>query len=71
MLAACLACLWIVCLGVQAIQKNYLPSIHRSDRCDLSLFQPGLRLLEHLLDFHEPIPVSFVDCKHDYTFFVR
>jgi len=71
MLAACLAYLWIVYLGVQALQKNFLPLIHRTDRCDLSLFQLGLRLLEHLLDFHEPIPVSFVDFKHDYPLFVR
>jgi hypothetical protein len=71
MLAACLAYLWIVYLGLQAIQKNYLPIIHRSDRCDLSLFQLGLRLIEHLLEFHEPIPDSFVDFKHDYAFLVR
>lgn len=71
MLAACLAYLWMVYLGVQAIQKNFLPVIHRSDRCDLSLFQLGLRLLEYLLDFNKPIPVSFVDFKHDYASFVR
>jgi hypothetical protein len=71
MLAACLAYLWIVYLGVQAMQKNFLPLIHRTDRCDLSLFQLGLRLLDHFLDFHIPIPVSFVDFKHDYATFVR
>ncbi len=71
MLATCLAYLWIVYLGVQAIQKNFLPMIHRTDRCDLSLFQLGLRLLDHLLDFHKPIPVSFVDFKHHYASFVR
>ena len=71
MLAACLAYVWMVYLGVQAFQNNFLPMIHRTDRCDLSLFQLGLRLLEHLLDFHEPIPVSFVDFKHDYALFVR
>jgi hypothetical protein len=71
MLAACLAYLWIIYLGVQAIQKNFLPLIHRTDRCDLSLFQLGLRLLDYLLDFQKPIPVSFVDFKHDYAPFVR
>ena len=71
MLAACLAYLWIVYLGVQALHKNFLPLIHRTDRCDLSLFQLGLRLLDYLLDFQKPIPVSFVDFKHDYTPFVR
>lgn len=71
MIAACLAYIWIVYLGVQAVQKNYLPFIHRTDRCDLSLFQLGLRLLEHLLDCHQPIPVSFVDLPLDISHFVR
>ena len=71
MIAACLAYLWIVYLGVHALQKNYLPFIHRTDRCDLSLFQLGLRLLEHLLDFHQPIPVSFVDFSFENSHFVR
>jgi hypothetical protein len=71
MIAACLAYIWIVYLGVQSIQKNYLPLIHRVDRCDLSLFQLGLRLLEHLLDFDQPIPVSFVDLPLDISHLVR
>jgi len=71
MIAACLAYIWIVYLGVRAVQKNYLPFIHRTDRCDLSLFQLGLRLLEHLLDVHELIPVSFVDFPPDPSHFVR
>jgi hypothetical protein len=71
MIATCLAYIWIVYLGVQSIQKNYLPLIHRVDRCDLSLFQLGLRLLEYLLDFDQPIPVSFVDLPLDISHFVR
>lgn len=71
MIAACLAYLWIVYLGVHAIQKNYLQFIHRTDRCDLSLFQLGLRLLEHLLDCDLSIPVSFVDFSLDDAHFVR
>jgi hypothetical protein len=71
MIATCLAYIWIVYLGVHAIQKNYLPLIHRTDRCDLSLFQLGLRLLDYLLDFHEPIPVSFVDLHLNDSHFVR
>jgi hypothetical protein len=71
MIAACLAYIWIVYLGSYAIEKNYLPLIHRTDRCDLSLFQLGLRLLEYLLDFHEPIPVSFVDLPLNISHFVR
>jgi hypothetical protein len=71
MLAACLAYLWIVYLGVQAFQQNLLSAVHRSDRCDLSLFQLGLRVLEHLLDFNKPIPVSFTDFSHADPSFVR
>jgi hypothetical protein len=37
----------------------------------LSLFQLGLRVLEHLLDFNLPIPVSFTDFSHAYLNFVR
>lgn len=71
MLAACLAYLWIVYLGVQAFQQNLLSLVHRSDRCDLSLFQLGLRVLEYLLDFNKPIPVSFTDFSHADPRFVR
>ena len=71
MLAACLAYLWIVYLGVWTIQQNLHTVIHRTDRCDLSLFQLGLRVLEHLLDFNLPIPVSFTDFSHAHPQFVR
>src|SRR5262245_34641372 len=33
--------------------------MHRRKRCDLSLFQLGLRLLEHLLNEEMLIPVQF------------
>ena len=33
--------------------------IHRGNRCDLSLFQLGLRLLDHLLNEDRAIPVAF------------
>jgi hypothetical protein len=33
--------------------------MHRGDRCDLSLFQLGLRLLEHLLNEDRAMPVVF------------
>lgn len=71
MIATCLAYIWVVYLGVHASQKTYLPFIHRTDRCDLSLFQLGLRLLEYLLDFDHPIPVSFVDLPLDISHLVR
>lgn len=71
MLAACLAYLWIVYLGVWSIQQKLHLVVHRTDRCDLSLFQLGLRVLEYLLDFDNPIPVSFTHFSHADPLFVR
>jgi hypothetical protein len=59
MIAACLAYIWIVYLGVVAKRDGWIAIIHRTDRCDLSLFQLGLDLLEHFLDECRPIPVAF------------
>ena len=59
MIAACLAYLWIVDLGMVAIRKDWIKVIHRSDCCDWSLFRLGVVLLNHFLNEHLPIPVSF------------
>lgn len=59
MIGACLAYIWIVYLGVKAIDEEWTARIHRTDRCDLSLFQLGLRLLTHLLNENLPVPVAF------------
>lgn len=59
MIAACLAYLWIVYLGALAVQDGWNKIIHRTDRCDLSLFQLGLRLLDHFQNEDLPIPVAF------------
>ena len=59
LIAACLAYIWIIFLGTLAILEDWVPVIHRTDRCDLSLFQLGLRLLEHFLNEGLPIPVAF------------
>lgn len=42
MLATCLAELWLVCLGAAVKARGKLPRLHRTHRCDLSLFQSGL-----------------------------
>ena len=60
LIAACLAYLWIVYLGTQATRSKWQAIIHRSKRCDLSLFQLGLRLLDHLLNEDKPLPVAFL-----------
>lgn len=59
LLAACLAYLWIVYLGTVAVREGWQAIIHRRDRCDLSLFQLGLRLLDHWLNQALRIRVAF------------
>lgn len=59
LMAACLAYIWIIYLGALCEQDGWVRIIHRGDRCDLSLFQLGLRLLEHLLNEDCAIPVAF------------
>jgi len=59
LIAACLAYIWIIYLGVVAKQDRWVAIIHRTDRCDLSLFQLGLDLLEHFLNESLSIPVAF------------
>jgi hypothetical protein len=59
LMAACLAYLWVVYLGTLAHVEGWVAIIHRTERCDLSLFQLGLRLLEHFLNEGMPIPVAF------------
>ena len=60
LMAACLAYLWIIYLGALCEQDGWSSLIHRGDRCDLSLFQLGLRLLEHVLNEDRAIPVAFL-----------
>ena len=58
-IAACLAYIWIVYLGSVCIKEGWVRIIHRRHRCDLSLFQLGLRLLEYFFNEELPIPVQF------------
>ncbi len=55
-IAVALAYIWIIYLGEQAKEKGWLKIIHRAGRCDLSLFQLGLRLLKRLLRETLPLP---------------
>ena len=43
LIAAALAYLWMVYLGALAMQQGWHNIIHRTDRCDISLFQLGKR----------------------------
>jgi hypothetical protein len=60
LIASCLADLWIVYLGVCAMRQDGMKRLHRQDRCDLSLFRLGLRLLARCLKDHIPIPDGFL-----------
>ena len=59
LIAACLAYIWMIFLGTQAHIRGFVQVIHRSDRCDLSLFQLGLDLLHHLIEEGLDIWVDF------------
>ncbi len=60
LIASCLAYLWLIYLGVCALRDGWLKRLHRQDRCDLSLFRLGLRLLTHCLKDDHPIPAGFL-----------
>lgn len=60
LLASCLAYIWIVYLGVCALDERWRKRLHRRDRCDLSLFRLGLRLLARCLKDELPLPPGFL-----------
>ena len=57
LMATCLAYYWMVCLGAEVVRQGWQATIHRTERCDLSLFQLGLLWLEHCLNEGWPLPV--------------
>lgn len=59
MIAACLAYLWIIYLGITATQTGYDKLIHRTDRSDWSIFRMGLAFLDYSLNHALSLPVSF------------
>jgi hypothetical protein len=60
LIACCLAYIWMIYLGVCALQDSWMRILHRRDRCDLSLFSLGSRLLAYALNEHLPIPEGFL-----------
>lgn len=59
LIASCLAYLWLIYLGSRALAERLVGQIHRTDRCDLSLFQLGATLLDYVLEASQPLPVAF------------
>lgn len=60
LIAAALGYIWLVYLGTFALSDPWRARLHRRHRCDLSLFQLGLRLLAYCLRHHQPIPAGFL-----------
>jgi len=46
-------------VAVFAQEQSWVSQFHRSDRCDLSLFQIGIRALRYADREGKPVPVSF------------
>jgi len=59
LIAACLASIWMIYLGALCEKDGWLPIIHRTDRCDLRLFQLRLRTLDYFLNEDFSVPVMF------------
>jgi len=53
LIATCLAYLFCVIVGVKCSKSKLYPRVHRSDRCDLSLFSLGKRFIEFLVDMRK------------------
>ncbi|HBW67870.1 MAG TPA: hypothetical protein DEF43_12055 [Chloroflexus aurantiacus] len=60
LIAACLAYVWLVYLGVCALRDGWMQQLHRVHRCDLSLFRLGMRLLARCLKEYIPIPEGLI-----------
>ena len=60
LIVSCLAYIWLVYLGVCAVQDGWLKRLHRQDRCDLSLLRLGVRLLARCLQDDIPISEGFL-----------
>jgi hypothetical protein len=58
-IATSLAYLWIHAAAVFAHTHGWVEQFHRSDRCDLGLFQIGLRAIQYALRERLRVPVSF------------
>jgi len=62
LIAAALAYIFIIYFGILATHNAYVKKIHRGDRCDLSLFTLGLRLLDYLLSHRQKMARSVQLC---------
>lgn len=59
LMAAALAYLWMIYLGVESLRHGWYRAFHRTSRVDLGLFQLGLRLLDYMLNQEWTLLVAF------------
>lgn len=52
-IATCLAYIFCIMAGVMCLHSQLYPLVHRTDRCDLSLFSLGRRFTELLVDLRQ------------------
>ena len=53
LIATCLAYIFCILGGIKCLKSKFYPLIHRTDRCDLSLFSLGKRFIELLVDLRQ------------------
>lgn len=53
LIATCLAYIFCIIAGVKCAKSKFYSRVHRSDRCDLSLFSLGKRFIEILVDMRK------------------
>ena len=59
-IATSLAYIWILAVAVFAQPQGWVEQFHRKDRCDIGLFQIGLRAIQYALREGVRVPVSFL-----------
>ena len=59
LIATSLAYLWVHAVAVFAQDQHWVSQFHRTDRCDLSLFQIGIRALRYAQREGKRVPVCF------------
>jgi hypothetical protein len=50
LIAACLAYIFLLLVGIQVTNNHLMAQIHRKNRCDWSMFTTGKRALQYLID---------------------
>jgi hypothetical protein len=60
LIAVSLAYVWVISFGVYALKMGWDKIIHRTDRCDLSLFELGKRLLKRFSTKQPPAKARWV-----------